>query len=206
MSTDPRIGWHWTILNAKSLHFVAPAQDSIESVIVVFKSNFDDDTTIYQGPPTDAVDTAWEGLYNGRLPFHAPAPTVYYELTQTLDIGLSQIDKESARRLPNKTAPIPGDEEHYIVGLDVFHQLHCLVSILLLHIARRAPQKSQNHIRKSLYPNRYHLHENLTETEMASAMEHLGIHPPNFLALPGFHRAPKKGFNTHTHTHTHIQS
>jgi hypothetical protein len=30
-------------------------------------------------------------------------------------------------QLPNRTAPIPGDEDHYIVGLDVFHQLHCLV-------------------------------------------------------------------------------
>ena len=44
-----------------------------------------------------------------------------------LEFGLSQIPKAQARLLPNKTLPIPGDEEHYAVGLEVFHQLHCLV-------------------------------------------------------------------------------
>jgi hypothetical protein len=120
------------------------------------------------------VDAAWEDLYNGMIPLHTSTSTVFYELTQVPDIGLSQIDKLSARRLPNKTALIPGDEEHYIVGLDVFHQLHCLVSIPSRHIARQGPHELQNHIRKSLHPNRYPLHENLTDSERAPAMEHLG--------------------------------
>lgn len=148
-----------TIRNSKSPSIIAPAQHSVEHQIVVFDSNFGDDTTIYQGPPTDAVDAAWEDLYNGMFSLHTSTSTVFYELTQVPDIGLSQIDKVSARRLLNKTAPIPGDEEHYIVGLDVFHQLHCLVSIPSRHIARQGPHELQNHIRKSLYPNRYHLHE-----------------------------------------------
>jgi hypothetical protein len=49
------------------------------------------------------------------------------KLTFWVEIGIMKIDKHSAMQLPNKTQPVPGDEEHYIVGLDVFHQLHCLV-------------------------------------------------------------------------------
>jgi len=135
VSTDLRTGRDLTIQNSESPCFIAPAQDSVEYEIDVFKSNFGDDTTVYQGPPSDAVDTAWEELYNSMFPRYTATPTVFNELTQALDIGLSQIDKESARQLPNKTAPIPGDEKRYIVGLDVFHQLHCLVGILSLLMA-----------------------------------------------------------------------
>lgn len=42
--------------------------------------------------------------------------------------GRTKISKEQARLLPNKTLPIPGDEDYYAVRLSVFHQLHCLVS------------------------------------------------------------------------------
>lgn len=40
----------------------------------------------------------------------------------------SLIPLEMAAKLPNKTAMFPHDEKRrYIVALDVFHQLHCLV-------------------------------------------------------------------------------
>jgi len=29
--------------------------------------------------------------------------------------------------LPNTTERIPNDEDHFVVSLDIFHQLHCLV-------------------------------------------------------------------------------
>lgn len=32
-----------------------------------------------------------------------------------------------AAKLANRTVPIPHDPGYYAVGLDVFHQLHCLV-------------------------------------------------------------------------------
>lgn len=32
-----------------------------------------------------------------------------------------------AARLVNKTVPIPGEPGQYVVQLNVFHQLHCLV-------------------------------------------------------------------------------
>lgn len=102
-----RVGWDSTIQDFKSPCIIAPAQHSVEHQIVLFDSNFGDDTTIYQGPPTDAVDAAWEDLYNGMIPLHTSTSTVFYELTQVPDIGLSQIDKVSARRLPNKNCPYP---------------------------------------------------------------------------------------------------
>lgn len=42
--------------------------------------------------------------------------------------GISRISKAQAQQMHNKTVPIPGEPGSYIVGLDVFHQLHCLVS------------------------------------------------------------------------------
>ncbi|KZT37790.1 hypothetical protein SISSUDRAFT_1062539 [Sistotremastrum suecicum HHB10207 ss-3] len=57
-----------------------------------------------------------------------------------LYFGVSWITKDEAALLPNWTEPLPGHEkdEHYLINLDVFHQLHCL-----------------NFIRKALNPERY---------------------------------------------------
>lgn len=46
--------------------------------------------------------------------------------TDDIQVGISKITLEEARPLKNRTVPID-DEGHYIVTLDVFHQLHCLV-------------------------------------------------------------------------------
>lgn len=46
--------------------------------------------------------------------------------------GISRIPASSAALLPNKTVPVPGDEEYYIVGLNVFHELHCLNNLRML--------------------------------------------------------------------------
>lgn len=78
-------------------------------------------------------------------------------LTYRSDIGVNRITGEMAAQLPNRTSRIPGDDNGYIVGLDVLHQLHCL-----------------NHIRKSLYPERYRLFENLTGADLILAFNHTG--------------------------------
>lgn len=54
------------------------------------------------------------------------------------DVLISQIDAESAAKLPNATSPFTHDPSHYIVELDVFHQLHCV-----------------NMLRKLVYPKVY---------------------------------------------------
>ncbi|KAJ7062078.1 hypothetical protein C8F01DRAFT_1251894 [Mycena amicta] len=80
----------------------SPAQDAIEVGVTSYAIGGDPKFHI---PPSPELDANWNDLYN---------------------FGISQIPKSQARLLPNKTYPIPGDEENYIVELDVFHNLHCL--------------------------------------------------------------------------------
>jgi len=68
--------------------------------------------------PTDAIDEAWESLYSG--------------------IMWSAIPRSDAVQLRNKTINIPSRPDHYLIGLDVFHQLHCL-----------------DNVRKAMWPERY---------------------------------------------------
>ncbi|KAK7696234.1 hypothetical protein QCA50_000887 [Cerrena zonata] len=82
----------------------SPAQHVLEPQLKTF--TMEPNSTVYQGEPSKAVDDAWSKLYN--------------------NIGISKIPKSEARLLPNKTLPIPGDEENYVAALSVFHQLHCL--------------------------------------------------------------------------------
>jgi hypothetical protein len=43
-------------------------------------------------------------------------------------VGVNKIPRSDAMLMTNKTSPIVRDPGYYIVVLDVFHQLHCLVS------------------------------------------------------------------------------
>lgn len=114
----------WTLISRNGRKDVypqilySPAQDVLEYQPKRFAFGVGTDTTIYQGEPSEELDKAWAALYD--------------------DFGLSRIPKWQARLLPNKTLPIPGDEENYAVSLSVFHQLHCL-----------------NTIRKGLWPEHY---------------------------------------------------
>jgi hypothetical protein len=42
-------------------------------------------------------------------------------------VGVTAINREQAKLLPNWTSPVFGQPDAYVVQLDVFHQLHCLV-------------------------------------------------------------------------------
>jgi tRNA uridine 5-carbamoylmethylation protein Kti12 len=42
-------------------------------------------------------------------------------------VTTSRISAEEAAKLRNETVRIPDDPENYIISIDVFHQLHCLV-------------------------------------------------------------------------------
>jgi len=96
----------------------SPAQDAIAHVTKV-SGTF---TTLskFSGPPSDEVDAAWEGLYHEYM--------------------ISAVPREQAALLRNQTERVPGEgEARYVVGLDVFHQIHCL-----------------DMVRKALTPERYH--------------------------------------------------
>ncbi|KDR69140.1 hypothetical protein GALMADRAFT_77870, partial [Galerina marginata CBS 339.88] len=96
----------------------APAQGVVEYELRKHYSNVgENDISPFWKPLSPELDQQWEDLYS---------------------FGISKIPKSQAVLLPNKTAPIPGDEQNYIIELDVFHELHCL-----------------NMVRQSLYPAHY---------------------------------------------------
>ncbi|KAH8176414.1 tat pathway signal sequence [Sarocladium implicatum] len=95
----------------------SPAQSVVEYETVVFTGGLKGDTSKFLGS-SKAVDDQWDELYNSVL--------------------ISQISPEDAVKLPNATTPFTYDPDHYIVELDVFHQLHCL-----------------NMLRKLVYPSVY---------------------------------------------------
>ncbi|KAK1751709.1 hypothetical protein QBC47DRAFT_433713 [Echria macrotheca] len=98
----------------------SPAEHIVKYTDVKFQGAFGRDTSAYQGWPDDEKDELWKGLYHRGLTF--------------------RVRENEYRRMKNETerVPIPGYENEYVVGLDVFHQLHCL-----------------NVIRKGFYPGRY---------------------------------------------------
>ncbi|KAI1171177.1 hypothetical protein F4777DRAFT_594077 [Nemania sp. FL0916] len=99
----------------------SPVQDIVEYEVREFTAGFREYNTKYMhngSEPTDELDRAWADLYENW--------------------GFVAIAEDQAAQLTEKTAPIPGNPGHYLVGLDVFHQLHCL-----------------DNIRKAFWPDRY---------------------------------------------------
>ncbi|KAG6915681.1 hypothetical protein DXG01_010470 [Tephrocybe rancida] len=110
---------HCSYPNAQILY--SPAAKAVEYKPVRFQSSFfgdpNDPPGVFGDAPSPEVDAAWESLYN---------------------FGISQIPLEQAQQLVNSTLPTPLDSSKYLVGIDVFHHLHCL-----------------NMIRKALHPEYY---------------------------------------------------
>ena len=69
----------------------------------------------------------------------------------------NKVPREQAALMPNKTYPVLGEEDHYMVALDVFHQLHCLVcpGSLPSYLSTQLGTSYQNQMRKAMYPERY---------------------------------------------------
>jgi Mycotoxin biosynthesis protein UstYa len=140
------------------------------------KINRTKNTPIYLGPPTNESDEAWEDLYNSAVTRIPPNPLI---LISPLGFGISAIPASEASKLPNATVEIKDAPGQYVVGLDVFHQLHCL-----------------NKFRKMLRPERYHLNQNLTGTEAAD----MAIHDGAFYVQLVLH---SKGVNLREYLLTH---
>lgn len=95
-----------------------------------WQSVWDEDRTRYGGPPSPELDDNWYALLAG--------------------INFNRTEEE-AKGLKSHTFQYP--DGNYLVGLEVFHALHCI-----------------NKIRKSLYPN-YYTGISMEESEWA---EHIG--------------------------------
>lgn len=63
-------------------------------------------------------------------------------------VGISTITPEETKYLRTPTLHIPGQDDKYLIELDVFHSLHCL-----------------NDLRKLLYPERFQMLERLMDKD-----------------------------------------
>ena len=84
----------------------APVQHLLKPLHARLLTNgFGIDKTIYQGPPSAEKEAHWRALY----------------------VEAITIPRSSAQKLHNKTVPVNSSQAtEYIVGLNVFHYLHCL--------------------------------------------------------------------------------
>lgn len=111
----------------------APAQDAIELQIVKFQAGAGNEITPYQGRPSPELDDNWESLYESEHgASYALTVLSSHDFPPTPQVGISKIPGDQATQLVNWTTPLVGqDQGSFIVGIDVFHQLHCLVSLSL---------------------------------------------------------------------------
>ena len=125
---------------------------------VVFTQGFRNEKSKYQGPPSEAVDAAWEDLY-GKDSYIELKPGACPLTLELAEFGVSRIDKASADQLINRTSEIPDDRGYYMTALDVFHQLHCL-----------------NNVRKAVWPEYYGTWGNSSASEIAETQDHLSTY------------------------------
>jgi hypothetical protein len=104
----------------------SPAQDAIEYEVRVFNPAVKETLPAeFQQPPGEKLDAAWMSLYQCKT---SVARFPGRSMTDRSTDGILHIDKQTASYLTNKTIGLPSDPEQYVTELDVFHQLHCLVS------------------------------------------------------------------------------
>jgi hypothetical protein len=90
---------------------------------VNFAAATQDELTEYQGVPNAKNNKLWDDSFNICK---RSQPGQIMIIAKNSRVGISKISMEEARPLKNRTVPMD-DEGNYIVTLDVFHQLHCLV-------------------------------------------------------------------------------
>ena len=134
-----RIG---TAPNPFDSNVYSPAQGAVTYVVKTFVDGLETPAAlrpVYLGPPTNETDAAWQELYDVG--------------------GISSISSEEAARLSEPTAKVLDEPASYFLGLDVFHQLHCL-----------------NWVRMALRPERYQAFslEGLNTEQREERMMHIG--------------------------------
>ncbi|KAH8690937.1 hypothetical protein BGW36DRAFT_306505 [Talaromyces proteolyticus] len=87
----------------------SPAQEAIQyERAVLFGPLKDIDATLYSGAPNERNNAAWQKL---------------------LSVGIVDIDSSTASLLEDPSMELRDRPGHVRVGLDVFHQLHCLYNL-----------------------------------------------------------------------------
>ncbi|KAF7430259.1 hypothetical protein PC9H_005961 [Pleurotus ostreatus] len=109
------------------------------------------------GPSTDALDAAWSDLYD--IYTYKPRPRFLVGRSDIFNIvdPISSLTTEENGRRVDPTVPAFGNVSQLYEGLDVSHQLHCLVSALLFEdmYAGADLLAAKDYARKALEPERY---------------------------------------------------
>lgn len=101
---------------------IAPADPAISYKTTIFTPGQPHNPSPYQGEPTPEKNKLWEDLYVGkRLSARNDSLT-------KLGIGASRVTKEETGKMMNKTYELPDTDGDHIITIEVFHQLHCLVT------------------------------------------------------------------------------
>lgn len=125
---------------------VGPAWEAIKWEPRLFESQIEASNS-FKGPPRPELDEAWNKLLG---------PTSI------------RVNKETLDRINRTSVPLL-DGSGYMAGLDVYHQLHCLVSLLApsrLH----SVTPFQRYVRRYLHKDYYNM------TEEKNLGQHIGEH------------------------------
>jgi hypothetical protein len=86
----------------------------------------------YAGSPSPQIDETWHSLMRGTTLFTA----VIFSSRLILSPGLEiVVEGQEARTVKDKTLEEP-EGNRYRLSLDMYHSLHCVVSIILLALLR----------------------------------------------------------------------
>lgn len=125
---------------------LAPLNHLVEydGKITRMRKGLDDDLGPYSGKPDDGLDRLWTDLYEGisKTPIPSTPPSRAMPekkkrieenkltIVSATEVETIHIPQSEARNLYDSTVPIWNMTGEYMIGVEVFHQLHCLVSFL----------------------------------------------------------------------------
>ncbi|KAF7426681.1 hypothetical protein PC9H_009050 [Pleurotus ostreatus] len=124
--------WCTRIINSPIVLWCIVLLQFVTIGVLVWRTDLPEENSLFS-PANEAISYKYHRFFNGFgrnvSPFQVPSSKELDDLWEDLyNLGISRIPTSQAKRLPNATEAIPGDEDNYIVELDVFHELHCLVN------------------------------------------------------------------------------
>ncbi|KAF3919606.1 hypothetical protein ABW20_dc0103818 [Dactylellina cionopaga] len=134
--------------NIEEDEIFSPAQHVVRPKLVNFQRGFSLEGTKYQGPPTDERNAAWDELYNSAM---------------------VKIPRSSAKKMINRTLPVPGQPGYYAVGIEVFHQLHCLNYLRRYIWASSLPESAGQGLERKTLQHMDHCIDTIRQSLMCSA-------------------------------------
>jgi len=97
------LGWSYHKHSMQKYPY-SPMQDEVQYEVKRWVPSLGGNSTAFMGQ-SDEVDARWDAISN---------------------YGMHQIPKHIANLLAEETTPVPGHPDSYVIGFEIFHQLHCL--------------------------------------------------------------------------------